>query len=74
MEKAHKKNRKGELYSSPARRFSAGTALLVADSTLAQPYRPDERRELAPGVRVVEVSEREAMHGAQLGTPSLQAS
>src|SRR4051794_2898485 len=42
---------------------TAGTALLAADSTLAQPYRPDEGKELAPGVRLVEVSEREAMHG-----------
>ncbi|MGY3354346.1 hypothetical protein ACVWZK_001009 [Bradyrhizobium sp. GM0.4] len=43
---------------------TAGTALVVAaNPTAAQPYRPDEGKELAPGVRLVEVSEREAMHG-----------
>jgi hypothetical protein len=48
----------------------AGTALVAADPTVAQPYRPDEGRELAPGVRVVEVSEREAMHGRDSVLPA----
>ena len=46
-------------------------ALVAADATVAQPYRPDEGRELAPGVRLVEVSEREAMHGRDIGASSL---
>ena len=48
----------------------AGTALVAADPTVAQPYRPDEGRELAPGVRLVEVSEREAMHGRDSVLPA----
>jgi hypothetical protein len=43
---------------------TAGTALVPAEPALAhQPYRPDEGKEIAPGVRVVEVSERASMHG-----------
>ena len=41
---------------------TAGTAVVAANPTVAQPYRPDEGKELAPGVRLVEVSERAAMH------------
>ena len=49
---------------------TAGTALVAANSAGAQPYRPDEGKELAPGVRLVEVSEREAMHGRDSVLPS----
>jgi hypothetical protein len=49
---------------------TAGTALVAADSTVAQPYRPDEGKEVAPGVRLVEVSEREAMHGRDSVLPA----
>jgi len=49
---------------------TAGSALVAADSPLAQPYRPDEGKELAPGVRLVEVSEREAMHGRESVLPA----
>jgi quercetin dioxygenase-like cupin family protein len=48
----------------------AGTALVAANPTVAQPYRPDEGKELAPGVRLVEVSEREAMHGRDSVLPA----
>jgi hypothetical protein len=46
------------------------TALVAADATVAQPYRHDEGKEIAPGVRVVEVSEREAMHGRDSVLPA----
>jgi hypothetical protein len=50
---------------------TAGTALVVAANPIAaQPYRPDEGKELAPGVRLVEVSEREAMHGRDAVLPA----
>ncbi|MCJ9729555.1 hypothetical protein [Bradyrhizobium sp. PRIMUS42] len=47
-----------------------GTALVAADPSVAQPYRPDEGKEFAPGVRLVEVSEREAMHGRDSVLPA----
>jgi hypothetical protein len=31
---------------------TAGTTLVTGDPTVAQPYRPDEGKEIAPGVRV----------------------
>jgi hypothetical protein len=49
---------------------TAGTTLVSADPALAQPYRPDEGKELAPGVRLVEVSERDAMHGRDSVLPA----
>ncbi|KRQ96344.1 hypothetical protein CQ10_31385 [Bradyrhizobium valentinum] len=49
---------------------TAGTAVVAADPTVAQPYRTDEGKEIAPGVRVVEVSEREAMHGRDSVLPT----
>jgi hypothetical protein len=48
---------------------TAGTALIPAGGVVAQPYRPDEGREIAPGVRVVDVSEREMMHGRDAVLP-----
>jgi hypothetical protein len=42
---------------------SAGSVLTVSGSARAQMYRPDEGREIAWGVRVVNVSERDMMHG-----------
>jgi hypothetical protein len=49
---------------------TAGTTLVATDPTMAQPYRPDEGKEIAPGVRLVEVSEREAMHGRDSVLPA----
>jgi hypothetical protein len=48
---------------------TAGTALVPAGAAVAQPYRPDEGREIAPGVRVVDVSERGMMHGRDAVLP-----
>jgi len=49
---------------------TAGIASVPADPAVAQPYRPDEGREISPGVRVVDVSEREIMHGRDAVLPS----
>ena len=49
---------------------TAGTTLVATNPTVAEPYRPDEGKELAPGVRLVEVSEREAMHGRDSVLPA----
>ncbi len=48
---------------------TAGTALASSNPAMAQPYRPDQGREVAPGVRVVDVSEREMMHGRDAVLP-----
>jgi len=48
---------------------TAGTALVPADPAVAQPYRPDEGREVAPGVRVVDLAKREMMHGRDAVLP-----
>jgi quercetin dioxygenase-like cupin family protein len=42
---------------------TAGTILDSATPAAAQPYRPDEGKEVAPGVRIVDVGERDMMHG-----------
>ena len=49
---------------------TAGSALFPADKALAQPYRPDEGTEIAPGVRAVKVSERQSMHGRDSVLPA----
>jgi hypothetical protein len=48
---------------------TAGTALVSADPAAAQPYRPDEGREEGPGVRVVDLSQRDMMHGRDMVLP-----
>jgi hypothetical protein len=48
---------------------SAGTVLTVADSARAQMYRPDEGRQVEPGVRVVDIAKREMMHGRDAVLP-----
>ena len=49
---------------------TAGTALAPSDPAEAQTYRPDEGREIGPGVRVVNVSERDPMHGRDSVLPA----
>jgi hypothetical protein len=48
---------------------SAGTVLTVAGSATAQMYRPDEGRQVEPGVRVVDLAKREMMHGRDAVLP-----
>jgi quercetin dioxygenase-like cupin family protein len=43
--------------------FATTGSLLLAERAAAQPYRPDEGRQIEPGVRAVDVSERAAMPG-----------
>jgi hypothetical protein len=48
---------------------TAGAALMPAGQASAQPYRPDEGKEIGPGVRAVDVSERDMMHGRDMVLP-----
>jgi quercetin dioxygenase-like cupin family protein len=41
--------------------LAATSAVVMADSAVAQPYTPDQGTELAPGVRRIDVSKRESM-------------
>ena len=48
---------------------TAGTALLLDDPAMAQPYRPDEGQEVRPGVRRVNLGERGPMPGRDTVLP-----
>jgi quercetin dioxygenase-like cupin family protein len=47
--------------SALALSLAATSAVVVADSAMAQPYAPNEGTELAPGVRRIDVSKRESI-------------
>ncbi len=50
--------------------FATAGAALLTEGAAAQPYRPDEGREIAPGARVVNVSERASMPGRENVLPA----
>jgi quercetin dioxygenase-like cupin family protein len=44
--------------------LAATSAVVMTDSAMAQPYAPDQGKELAPGVRQVDLGKRESMISA----------